>query len=93
MYRLYRRKDGRAGTTPRLLSRGDPRIQLNEHIEEDGALVFEHACKLAFEGIGSKRKGSPYRLRPLAALAQEQEPGIDGGEAGRMARADCGDVD
>ena len=23
-------------------------------------LVFKHACKLGFEGIVSKRKGSPY---------------------------------
>jgi bifunctional non-homologous end joining protein LigD len=26
----------------------------------DGALVFEHACKLGLEGIVSKRKGSRY---------------------------------
>ena len=26
------------------------------------------ACKLGFEGIVSKRLGSPYRFRPLAAL-------------------------
>jgi ATP-dependent DNA ligase len=32
----------------------------NEHIEEDGVIVFEHACKLGLEGIVSKRKGSPY---------------------------------
>jgi bifunctional non-homologous end joining protein LigD len=30
------------------------------HIEEDGATVFEHACKLGLEGIVSKRKGSRY---------------------------------
>jgi bifunctional non-homologous end joining protein LigD len=44
----------------KLLSRAGARIQFNEHIEEDGALVFEHACKLGFEGIVSKRKGSSY---------------------------------
>jgi bifunctional non-homologous end joining protein LigD len=43
-----------------VLSRAGPRIQFNERIEEDGASVFEHACKLGFEGIVSKRKGSPY---------------------------------
>jgi ATP-dependent DNA ligase len=37
-------------------------IELNERLEhEDGALVFQHACKLGFEGIISKRKDSPYR--------------------------------
>jgi bifunctional non-homologous end joining protein LigD len=43
-----------------LLSRAGARVQFNEHIEQDGALVFEHACKLGLEGIVSKRKGSPY---------------------------------
>jgi len=42
-----------------MLARASPRIQLNEHIEEDGALVFDHACRLGFEGIVSKRMGSP----------------------------------
>ena len=36
-------------------------LQLNEHIEEAGDVVFRHACKLGFEGIVSKRLGSPYR--------------------------------
>jgi ATP-dependent DNA ligase len=39
-----------------------PRLRLNEHLEhEDGEVVFRHACQLGFEGIVSKRKGSPYR--------------------------------
>jgi ATP-dependent DNA ligase len=36
-------------------------LMLNEHIAEDGAIVFEHACKLGCEGIVSKRRGSRYR--------------------------------
>jgi bifunctional non-homologous end joining protein LigD len=32
-------------------------IVLNEHFEEDGALVFREACKLGCEGIVSKRLG------------------------------------
>src|SRR5262249_26163607 len=35
-------------------------VQLNEHIAERGDIVFHHACKLGFEGIVSKRLGSPY---------------------------------
>jgi hypothetical protein len=35
-------------------------VQLNEHIAERGDMVFRHACKLGFEGIVSKRLGSPY---------------------------------
>jgi bifunctional non-homologous end joining protein LigD len=44
----------------KLLAKSAPGIQINEHIEQDGALVFEHACKLGLEGIVSKRKGSSY---------------------------------
>jgi hypothetical protein len=53
---IEKRKAARA----KLLSRAAPRIQLNEHIEQDGPIVFEHVCKLGFEGIVSKRKGSRY---------------------------------
>ena len=30
----------------------------------DGAVVFQHACKMGLEGIVSKRLGSRYRSRP-----------------------------
>src|SRR5215831_12726343 len=36
-------------------------IVLNQHYEEDGAIVFREACKLGCEGIVSKRLGSIYR--------------------------------
>ena len=37
-------------------------IELNEHLEHDnGALVFQHACKLGLEGIVSKRKDWRYQ--------------------------------
>jgi bifunctional non-homologous end joining protein LigD len=36
-------------------------IVLNEHFEEDGAIVFREACRLGCEGIVSKRLGSIYR--------------------------------
>jgi bifunctional non-homologous end joining protein LigD len=35
-------------------------VCFNEHIEGDGAIVFQHACKLGLEGIVSKRKDSRY---------------------------------
>ena len=39
-----------------------PGLRFNEHLdEEDGPLVFAHACKMGLEGIVSKRKDSPYR--------------------------------
>ena len=36
-------------------------LVLNQHYEEDGAIVFREACKLGCEGIVSKRLGSIYR--------------------------------
>jgi bifunctional non-homologous end joining protein LigD len=35
-------------------------LHFNDHIDEPGDIVFRHACKLGFEGIVSKRLGSPY---------------------------------
>jgi bifunctional non-homologous end joining protein LigD len=43
-----------------LSRRGAQGIRFNEHIEEDGPIVFKHACKLGLEGIVSKRKDSRY---------------------------------
>ena len=34
---------------------------LNEHFENDGAIMFREAWRLGCEGIVSKRLGSPYR--------------------------------
>jgi len=46
----------------RLLQRATAGLQLNEHLDgEDGPAVFAHACRLGYEGIVSKRKGSGYR--------------------------------
>jgi bifunctional non-homologous end joining protein LigD len=36
-------------------------VRLCEHIEDDGPIVFKHACSMGLEGIVSKRKGSPWR--------------------------------
>jgi bifunctional non-homologous end joining protein LigD len=44
----------------KLLRKASWALQLNDHIAEPGDLVFRHACKLGFEGIVSKRLGSPY---------------------------------
>jgi ATP-dependent DNA ligase len=52
----------RKATLASVLAKAGPGLRLNEHMEhEDGELVFRHACKLGFEGIVSKRLGSPYR--------------------------------
>jgi bifunctional non-homologous end joining protein LigD len=52
----------RKATIASLLARAAPGLRFNEHLdEEDGALVFAHACKLGLEGIVSTRRSSPYR--------------------------------
>ena len=41
-------------------------ILLNEHLAEDGAAIFEHACQLGAEGIVSKKVDGTYRSGPVA---------------------------
>jgi bifunctional non-homologous end joining protein LigD len=48
----------------RLLARAPSGILFNGHTNEDGAVVFRHACKLGLEGIVSKRLSAPYRSGP-----------------------------
>src|SRR5262245_54601944 len=49
-------------------------IRFNEHIEEDGSIVFRHACKLGFEGIVSKRKDSHYISGPCRYWIKSKNP-------------------
>jgi bifunctional non-homologous end joining protein LigD len=48
----------------KLLVRSSAGIVFNEHTDENGATVFEHACRFGFEGIVSKRLTAPYRSGP-----------------------------
>jgi bifunctional non-homologous end joining protein LigD len=48
----------------RLLTRARAGIVYNEHTDEDGAVVFRHACKMGLEDIVSKRLTAPYRSGP-----------------------------
>jgi bifunctional non-homologous end joining protein LigD len=51
----------RKATLASVLRSSPPGLQLNQHLAHPGDIVFRHACKLGFEGIVSKRLGSPYR--------------------------------
>ena len=44
-----------------LLARTTNGIHYNEHLQDDGQIVFEKACKFGCEGIVAKRIDSPYR--------------------------------
>jgi ATP-dependent DNA ligase len=49
------------GALAKLLKGSHLSIVLNEHFEEDSAIVFREACRRGCEGIVSKRLGSIYR--------------------------------
>jgi bifunctional non-homologous end joining protein LigD len=49
-------------------------ITYNEHLHHDGALVFEHACRLGLEGIVSKRLDAPYRSGPSKTWLKSKNP-------------------
>ena len=55
------RLETRKGKLAKTLRRVKDGILLNEHIEDDGELVFEHACRLGLEGIIAKRIDAPYK--------------------------------
>jgi bifunctional non-homologous end joining protein LigD len=65
----------RKATLERILGPAEPSIRFNEHLdEEDGPLVFEHACKLGLEGIVSKRLSAPYRSGPSRDWIKVKNP-------------------
>jgi bifunctional non-homologous end joining protein LigD len=50
----------RKATLASVLRQSSPGLRLNEHLEHpEGAVVFQHACKMGLEWIVSKRLGSP----------------------------------
>jgi bifunctional non-homologous end joining protein LigD len=54
----------RKATLASVLAKAGPGIRFNEHLDyDDGAAVFQHACKMGLEGIVSKPKDSLYRAR------------------------------
>ena len=51
----------RKATLASVLARAASGLRFTEHLdEEDGPLVFQHACKLGLEGIVSKRRDAFY---------------------------------
>jgi bifunctional non-homologous end joining protein LigD len=58
----------------RLLAKASAGLQVNDHIVEPGDVVFRHACQLGFEGIVSKRLGSPYRSGRFRYWVKSKNP-------------------
>jgi bifunctional non-homologous end joining protein LigD len=59
----------------RLLVRSRSEIVFNDHTDDDGAAVFQHACKMGLEGIVSKRLSAPYRSGPSRDWIKVKNPG------------------
>jgi bifunctional non-homologous end joining protein LigD len=51
----------RRATLRSLLKRANRGIRLSEHLDADGQLAFQHACRMGLEGIVAKRRDRPYR--------------------------------
>jgi bifunctional non-homologous end joining protein LigD len=58
----------------RLLRDTKAGILFNEHINEDGPVVFAHACRLGAEGIVSKRIDSTYQSGPCRVWIKVRNP-------------------
>jgi bifunctional non-homologous end joining protein LigD len=55
------RLDERKPRLRKLLRKRSDGILYSDHMDRDGDLVFEHACRLGCEGIVAKRAESMYR--------------------------------
>ena len=47
---------------------------LSEHTVEDGATIFQQACRMGMEGIVSKRLSAPYRSGPTRDWIKVKNP-------------------
>jgi bifunctional non-homologous end joining protein LigD len=58
----------------RLLGKRQIGIVLSAHTGDDGAAIFQQACKLGLEGIVSKRLSAPYRSGPSRDWIKVKNP-------------------
>jgi bifunctional non-homologous end joining protein LigD len=58
----------------RLLARRRVGIVLSTHTAEDGATIFQQACRMGLEGIVSKRLSAPYRSGPSRDWIKVKNP-------------------
>jgi bifunctional non-homologous end joining protein LigD len=74
----------RKAALARLLRNTGAGILFNEHIAEEGAIVFAHACRLGAEGIVSKKVDGAYlpcrvwiTVRNPASIAVQRERSVE----------------
>ena len=53
-------------------------IRYSDHLEDDGATVFAHACRLGCECIVSKDRSHPYRSGPSKTWIKVKNPEASG---------------
>jgi bifunctional non-homologous end joining protein LigD len=53
--------DERRKILVRLLRGAGPGIRLSDHMDGDGTVAFQHACRVGLEGIIAERRDRPYR--------------------------------
>jgi ATP-dependent DNA ligase len=58
----------------KVLSRRTAGIVYNEHMAGDGAVIFQHACRLGLEGVVSKRRDLPYRSGRVKSWLKIKNP-------------------
>jgi bifunctional non-homologous end joining protein LigD len=58
----------------RLLARRRVGIVLSVHTADDGATIFQQACRMGLEGIVSKRLSAPYRSGPSRGWIKVENP-------------------
>jgi ATP-dependent DNA ligase len=58
----------------KLLVRSRSGIVFNDHTDDDGAAIFEQACRMGLEGIVSKRLSAPYRSGPSRDWIKVKNP-------------------
>jgi hypothetical protein len=64
----------RKAALARLLRNTGAGILFNEHIAEDGHIVFAHACRLGAEGIVSKKVDGTYHSGPCRVWIKVRNP-------------------
>jgi ATP-dependent DNA ligase len=62
------------GERKKRLARRHVGIVLSAHTAEDGATIFQQACKMGLEGIVSKRFSAPYRSGPSRDWIKVKNP-------------------
>ena len=58
----------------KLLGSARDGIYFNEHLAGDGAMIFQHACRMDLEGIVSKRRDFPYRSGRSKSWIKDKNP-------------------